>query len=153
MNKLIANLLVAGLVFSVVGTHELCAQEKAKVEQLDKKADSINATAKAPGKLKAAFQSISSETGVPLDQVEHLHKNHPDAGPAGIMLACAMADETKKSAGHFLDSKLSGKGWGAIAQDNKVSVDKLNQRLDHMATYLASAPEKAETSKSTKEKK
>ena len=152
MNKSIATILVAGLVLSV-GAHELLAQDKAKVDELDKKADSINATAKNPGKMKAAFQSISSETGVPVDQVEHLHKNHPDAGPAGIMLACSMADETKKSAGHFLDSRLSGKGWGAIAHDNKVSVDKLNERLDHMATYLASAPEKAENPKNTKEKK
>jgi len=152
MNKAIATLLVAGLVLTV-GTHELRAQNKAKVEELDKKADSINATAKNPGKLKAAFQSISSETGVPLAQVEHLHKNHPDAGPAGIMLACTMADETKKSPGHFLDSRLSGKAWGAIANDNKVPIDKLTQRLDHMATYLASAPEKAENPKTTKEKK
>jgi len=72
MNKSIATLLIAGLIWSV-GNYELNAQNKAEVQELDKKADAINATAKKPGKMKAAFQSISTETGVPLDQVEHLH--------------------------------------------------------------------------------
>ena len=152
MNKSIATLLVAGLVLSVGGL-ELRAQDKAAVERLDKKADSINTLAKKPGKMKTAFQSISTETGVSLDQVEHLHKHPPDAGPAGIMLACTMADETKKSAGHFLDSRLSGKSWGAIAHDNKVSVDKLNERLGHMETYMASAPGQAQTSTNSTPKK
>jgi len=68
------------------------------------------------------------------------------------MLACSMADETKKSAGHFLDSRLSGKSWGAIAQDNKVPIEKLNQRLDRMSTSLASAPENTQSPKNTEKK-
>jgi len=69
------------------------------------------------------------------------------------MLACVIADETKKSPDHYLQSRLSGKSWGAIAHDNKVPVEKLTDRLDHLANYLASAPDKADSSKGSKDKK
>ena len=149
MTKSIATLLVTGLVFNLC-VHELRAQDKAAVEQLDKKADAINAAAKKPGKMKAAYQAISTETGVPLEKVEKLHKDHPEAGPAGLMLACAMAAETKRTPSHFIESRVDGKSWAAIAHDNKVPIEKLTERLDHMSTALASAPAKAENPKEKK---
>jgi hypothetical protein len=149
MTKSITTLLAAGFVFSL-GMLELRAQDKATAEQLDKKADAVNAAAKKPGKMKAAYQSISTETGVPLERVEKLHKEHPEAGPAGLMLACVMAAETKRTPSHFIESRMDGKSWAAIAHDNKVPIEKLTERLDHMSTALASAPIKAENPKEKK---
>jgi hypothetical protein len=149
MIKSMVTFLATGLVFNLC-IQELRAQDKATSAELDKKADAINATAKKPGKMKVAYQSISTETGVPLERVEKLHKEHPEAGPAGLMLACAMAGETKRTPSHYLESHADGKGWAAIAHDNKVPLAKLTERLDHMSTALASAPAKAENPKEKK---
>jgi hypothetical protein len=145
-------LLVAGLLLSL-GVGELRAQDKAAAEQLDKKADALNAAAKKLGKPKATHQCIATETGVSLEKVENLHKNNPEAGPAGLLLAFSMAGETKRTASHFVESRISGKSWGAIAQDNKVPIEKLTEHLDHVMTCLASPPAKAENPKASTEKK
>ena len=143
MTKAIATVLATGLMFNLC-VQELRAQDKAAADQLDKKADTLNAAAKKSGKMTGAYQCIATETGVPLDRVEKLHKDNPEVGPAGLLLAFALAGETKRPASHFVESRTSGKSWGAIAHDNKVSIEKLNQHLDHVTTCITSAPAKAE---------
>jgi hypothetical protein len=146
MKNSIATLLVAGLGLSF-GIIAAPAQDK----ELDRKADAFNAAAKQ--KMKAAYQCISTETGTPVDRIENLHKKNPEVGPAGLLLAFALAGETKQTASHFVESRVAGKSWGAIAHDNKVPVEKLNQHLDHVTSCLSSAPAKTENPKDSKPKK
>lgn len=149
MTKVIATVLVTGLMFNLC-LQELRAQDKAASDQLDKKADTLNAAAKKSGKMTAAYQCIATETGVPLERIEKLHKDNPEAGPAGLLLAFTLAGETKRTASHFVESRTAGKSWGAIAHDNKVPIEKLNQHLDHVTTCITSAPAKAENPKEKK---
>lgn len=114
----------------------LAADHPAKRE-LDDHTTAINELATKGDRMQLALHEISVETGVPLEEVRKMHQNHPDAGPAGIMNACVMADNTKKTPEDFLKKHINGKGWAAIARDNNVPLDKLNERLDRMENALA----------------
>jgi hypothetical protein len=91
--------------------------------------------------MKDAMHDVSVETGVPLDQINHMRDQHPDAGAAGIMIACTIADNAKGSPESYLNRHVNGKGWAAIARDNNVPLEKINTRLDKLEKYLEGAPE------------
>jgi hypothetical protein len=78
------------------------------------------------------LQRISTETGVPLERVREQHKQHPDIGVAGLMLANVMASDTKKRPENFLNQRASGKKWLKIAKEQNVPVERLNERLDRL---------------------
>ena len=81
---------------------------------------------------------MSVETGVPLPQVESLHKHHEDTGPAGVLVACVMADETKRDPDYFIKKHIDGgKNWADIARENKVPIERLNEKLDNLEKALA----------------
>jgi hypothetical protein len=100
-------------------------------DALENRVKQINQDSKREG-INVTLQRISTETGVSLDQVKSLRKNYSDVGPGGLMIACVLADETKKTPEQFLKNHTSGKKWGALARANKVSIDKLTQRLDRL---------------------
>jgi hypothetical protein len=107
-------------------------------EELDARVKKVNRMADQKEAMQPAIRDISIETGVPQERIENMHKHHPDAGPAGIMIACVMAAETKKEPEEFLKHHVEGsKGWAAIARENNVSLDKLSLRLDHLESALA----------------
>lgn len=99
----------------------------------------INRSANSPEMRQAALHNISVETGVPLDRVRAMHERHSDAGVAGIMNACVMADETKRSPEFFLKEHLNGKSWALLARDYNVPLGKLDTRLDHLQNELTPA--------------
>jgi hypothetical protein len=76
-----------------------------------------------------------------MNELQDMHKRHPDAGAAGIMIACVLADNTKKPPEEFLSKHIKGKGWAAIAHDNNVPLEKLNVRLDHLERELTPVKE------------
>ncbi|HET7626369.1 MAG TPA: hypothetical protein VFM25_14015 [Verrucomicrobiae bacterium] len=107
------------------------AADNSAHDALENRINQINQDSKREG-INVTLQRISTETGVSLDQVKSLHKNHSNVGPGGLMIACVLADETRKTPEQFLKNHTNGKNWGALARANNVSIDKLTQRLDRL---------------------
>ncbi len=120
-------LMALGLVFPTL------AADKQDLENRVKQLNSIGAK---PEMQDIAFQRISTETGVPVETVRKQHQRHPNVGVAGLMMANVLADETKKTPEQFLAAHDKGKNWVTIAQQNNVSVDKLNERLERLAKAI-----------------
>ena len=127
MREYVSAIAIAALVAAFAGIGQAQPTER---DELQARVGHINDLAKQPGMMKEVVHSISVETGVPPERVQAMHKDNPDAGVGGIFVACVMADLTTDKPEHFLKARLSGKGWAAIARDNRVPVDKLNARLD-----------------------
>jgi hypothetical protein len=123
-----------------LGITAVHAQPGQKAE-LDDRVRSLNSLADRRGDFRIALHNVSVETGVPMDQLQRMHDQHPDAGPGGIMVACVLADDTKKSPEHFLASHAQGgHSWASIARENNVPLDRLNGRLDRLQDSLQSQP-------------
>ena len=88
--------------------------------------------------MKEAIHDVSVETGVPLEKLQRMHDNHPDAGAAGIMIACTIADSAKGNPETYLSRHINGKGWAAIARENDVPLEKINDRLSKLEHDLGS---------------
>jgi molybdenum cofactor biosynthesis enzyme MoaA len=124
--------------------------EDREADRLNSRVHEVNDAAKKKGMMPVALNAVSVETGVPREQVEELHKRFSDVGPAGLLLSCVLAAETKKQPEYFAKKHNSGDGWGTIARDNKVSPEKLIERLDHVDRALASGTEPRDKDKRRK---
>ena len=71
-----------------------------------------------------------------MEQLQKMRDQHPDAGAAGLMIACVIADNAKGSPEGYLNRHVNGKGWASIARDNNVPLEKINQRLDKLQRDL-----------------
>lgn len=131
------SLLVATVSLGLSGGVARAQGRAAQKDELENRAQTVNALADKHGGMKEAIHDVSIETGVPLEQVQKMHDQHPDAGAAGIMIACVIADNAKGSPNTYLSHHVNGKGWGAIAGDNKVPLDKINARLDKLEHDLS----------------
>jgi hypothetical protein len=129
--------LTAGLARAQGGRSERAAQK----DELDSRALTVNALADKRGGMREAVHTVSVETGVPMEQLQRMRDNHPDAGAAGLMIACVIADNAKGSPETYLSRHVNGKGWAAIARDNNVPLEKINARLDKLERSLASNAE------------
>lgn len=134
MKKAVSNLLIALAVFGS-GLTSVFAADNPAAEKLDNRVQEVNQSGKSEG-LKVALQRISTETGVPLEQVKSMHQRYSEVGPAGLMIACVLANETKKEPEQFVKQHVAGKSWSALARNNNVSLDKLNSRLDRLNTAI-----------------
>ena len=115
----------------------LTAADKEDVDEYENRVSRINAMAEKPGMMNIALQRIATETGVPLEQVRAQHKRHTNMGAAGLMIANVLANETKKAPSEFLTARTEGKKWLAQAREHKVSVDKLNDRLERLQKAMS----------------
>ena len=145
MKRLIWSGLVAVAVLGA-GVAGARADEKT-ADRLNSRVHDVNDAAKKKGMMSEAMHTVSVETGVPREQVEGLHKRFPDVGPAGILIACVMADETKKAPEEFIKKHNSGDGWGTIAREHRVPQEKLIERLDHLDRALTSGTDKRQRDK------
>ena len=136
MRKFMYSLLVAAVSLGVSAGSARGQGKAAEKDELDNRAHTINQLADQHGGMKEAIRDVSIETGVPLEQLQKMHDQHPDAGAAGLMIACVIADNTKKSPEAFLSHHVNGKGWAAIARDSNVSLDKINDRLTRLERDL-----------------
>lgn len=137
--KYLLNLSVISL-FLVSGITTTFGQKAAR-EQLDNHTQEVNKAAKKQG-MELSLQRVATETGVPLDQVQAMHKKYSDTGAGGLLIACVLANETKKAPEDFLKRHASDKSWAAIARDNNVSFDKLNERLTRLENAIGTGNEK-----------
>jgi hypothetical protein len=127
--------IIAGFLFNT-GLNPAMAADKGSQSSLQTRMEEVNSATSNPKKMDTALQRIATETGVPLERVRAMHKNHPNTQAAGIMVSCVLADETKKAPGSFLEQHDSGKSWASIAEANNVSVDKLSARLERLQQSL-----------------
>jgi hypothetical protein len=125
--------VMAGLLFST-GLNPALAADKGSKSNLQSKMEEVNSV--TSGKTDIALQRVATETGVPIERVRAMHKNHPKVQPAGILVACVLADETKKTPGSFMEEHDAGKTWPAIAEENNVSLDKLSARVERLQQAL-----------------
>ena len=108
------------------------AADQDDVEEFEKRVKQLNALAEKPGMDNVALKRISTETGVPLENVRAQHKRHPNIGAGGLMVGNVLSNETGKSTEQFLKQRADGKKWLQMARDNKVPVEKLNERLERL---------------------
>ncbi len=138
MKKLMYTLMVGAVSLGMTaGT--VRAQERAK-DELETRAQTVNQLADRHGGIKDAIRDVSVETGVPEGQLQKMHDSHPDAGAAGLLIACVMADNTKGSPEKYLTQHVNGRGWASIARDNNVPLDKINVKLDNLQHELGGMP-------------
>lgn len=138
MRKWMYNLLVATASLGLTATLAHAQGRAAARDELESRAQTVNSLADKRGGTRDAMHDVSVETGVPLDQIQRMHDQHPDAGAAGIMIACVLADNAKGSPERYLSQHVNGRGWTAIARQNNVPVDKINARLDKLEKDLSS---------------
>ncbi|HWD90992.1 MAG TPA: hypothetical protein VG938_01455 [Verrucomicrobiae bacterium] len=138
MRKIIYGLFVATVSLGL--TAGLARGQTAK-DALETRAHNVNSLADKGGGMKEAMHDVSVETGVPQDQLERMRSQHPDAGPAGILIASVIADNAKGSPEKYLSRHVNGKGWAAIARENNVPLDKIDTKLANVERELGSLPE------------
>jgi hypothetical protein len=148
MQKWIYSLLVAvlslGLTAGIANGQPRGTRDEdrgSQRDELESRAHTVNALAEKRGGMREAVHTVSVETGVPQEQLERMRDRHPDAGAAGLMIACVIADNAKGSPEGYLSRHINGKGWAAIARDNNVPLEKINVRLDKLERSLASNAE------------
>jgi hypothetical protein len=130
--------IAAGILFNT-GLNPAMAADKSATDSLQTKMEQLNTATSSSEKMDTALQRIATETGVPIERVRAMHKNHPNTHAAGILAACVLADETKKSPDTFLKQHDAGKDWSSIAEANNVSVDKLSARMERLQQSLNEA--------------
>lgn len=136
MKKLMYTLLAATISFGLTA-NVARGQERARERgELDNRAQTVNDLASRRGGTRDALHDVSVETGVTIDRVQRMHNDHPNAGAAGIMIACVLADNTKSSPNQFLDQHKNGQSWASIARQNNVPLDKINAKLDNLEHEL-----------------
>jgi hypothetical protein len=139
MTKLFA-IATTALVFALI-TPAFAADE-ADVEEFERRVGRINTMAEKPGMKDTALQRISTETGVPIENVRNQHKRHPETGITGLLIANVLANETKKAPAVFLKQHAGGKKWLTLARENNVTLDKLNDRLERFQKAVSGGDKK-----------
>ncbi len=131
-----ATMVVALMLGSGLGRAG-AAQGDATVRHLQRGAVQVDELAnKSPAKLQAALHTISSETGMPHDQIVAQHAAHPKATVGQLLFVNAVGAETKKDPESLLKELESGKTWRAIARENNVPLDKLSVHYDNVIKSL-----------------
>jgi hypothetical protein len=140
MRKLMYSLMVATVSLGLTAGSALGQSRGSQKDELETRAHDVNALADKHGGMREAVHSVSVETGVPQEQLQKMRDQHPDAGAAGLMIACVIADNAKGSPERYLDRHVNGKGWASIARENNVPLDKINGRLDKLQRDLEGMP-------------
>ena len=113
------------------------AEQKAT---LDTHARTINqATKSNPTLQKVAFQQISKETGVSVEQLRQQDKNHPDASATSLLLGTLIAKQSGAKFGDLMRAREGGKHWAEIAKARNVEIDPLVKKSAQLAETLRSA--------------
>ena len=102
MKKLMYTLLAATVSFGLTAGWARGQERAREREELDNRVQTVNDLASRRGGMRDALHNVSVETGVPMDRVQRMHDDHPNAGAAGIMIACVLADNTKGSPNRYL---------------------------------------------------
>jgi hypothetical protein len=132
---MVAGLLCTGLLLGL-GVQALKADDKEDSEKLKQPVQRVNDSAKKAG-VGQALHGVSVETGVPQEDVESLHKHYADEKVANVMIACVLADQTKRAPEDFMKRHKDGKSWPELAHENRVPVGLIAERLDRLDNHLS----------------
>ena len=127
MKTFSSTLVVTSLAMTLAGT--VFGAESASRQSFENQIRSLNQASATNHAERTTLHGVSVETGVPEDKVLQMHKNNPKTGPAGIFVACVIADHTKKDPETYVKQAAAGKAWAAIAQENNVPLDQIQERL------------------------
>ena len=105
--------------------------------QLHQLQQQINDGTKTTQQWETAMHTISVQTGVPRDQLRTLRQNYPTVEPSAVLISGVLADETKKAPEAFLKQHIAGQTWVQIAKNNKVPLEKIDERLQRIQQALA----------------
>ena len=111
-------------------------ETRADKKDFEARGHELNSTVSRNHAETDALHGVSVETGVPEEKVRAMHKNHPKVGPAGILIACTISDETKQDPAVYIKRFEDGKNWTAQARDNHVPLEKIDARLDHLQSFI-----------------
>lgn len=140
MRKIIYSLLVASVSLGLSVSFAQGQERRGERDELESRAHDVNSLADRHGGMRDAIHNVSVETGVPVEQLQRMHDSHPDIGPAGLLIASVMADNTKERPEHFLNQHVNGRGWGSIARENNVPLEKVNEKLANLERELNQLP-------------
>jgi len=136
MKNVILTLVVASMMMTLAGTSRADDRNRATKEDLDDRIHSLNETAKKNHAENAAMHGISVETGVPMEKLRAIVERRK-VSPAGLMVACVIADNTKEDP-EYVVRKASSKTWAALVREYGVPYDKVERRLARLETYIRS---------------
>jgi len=154
MRKSIYQLLIAGVLIAATGSLQAQTtarerrdrereqvrdreQMRADAAMLDQRTKELNSTTRGD-RYDYALKTVSIETGVPEDRVRKLARAHPNR-VADILNACVLADSTKKDPEDHYRERADGKSWAELANQYRVPVEKLTERLDHLDRAMGRA--------------
>jgi len=106
---------------------------------IDKRARAINTLDNRVVTRRAGMDAIAKETGVSVPTLQAQHRQHQDIGTAGLLMANAIAAQTKRPAGTYLRQAAEGKPWERIAADSGVDINELDAKLARVEEAMRSA--------------
>ncbi|HXT13306.1 MAG TPA: hypothetical protein VN873_17245 [Candidatus Angelobacter sp.] len=133
MKGWILTLLVAAV--SLGFTAEF-AQGQPGRNDLDLRAHRINSMAFRSGSRGRALRIVSDETGIPMRRLQDMDARNPAAGPAGLMIASVLANNTRNAPEQFVNRHANGRSWTTMAVNNNVPINRVNARLDRLERSL-----------------
>ena len=106
---------------------------------LDKRARTINTLDNKTATRRVGLDAIAKETGVSVATLQAQHRQHQEIGTAGLLMANAIAAQTKRPAGAYLRQAAEGKPWVRIAADSGVNINELDAKLARVEEAMRDA--------------
>lgn len=103
---------------------------------LNKRIEDLDAMGRHPEVRDRVFSRLYRGAGIPISALESQEKAHPEAGIGGMMIANIIAKLGRISVEQVYAEHKAGKSWGEIANERKVGVADL---LDKVSDYSAAA--------------
>jgi hypothetical protein len=96
---------------------------------IDKRTKAVNTLDNKEATRRAGLEAIAKETGVGVPALQMQHREHQNIGTAGLLMANAIAAQTKRPPGNYLRQHEQGKSWERIAADQGVNLEELDAKL------------------------
>jgi hypothetical protein len=106
---------------------------------LDKRVHAINTLDNRAGVRRAGLTAIASETGVSVATLQKQQREHQEVGTAGLLMANAIAAQSKRPVGVLFRQHAEGKPWERIAADHQVNLEELDAKLSRVETVMRNA--------------
>jgi hypothetical protein len=106
---------------------------------IDKRTKAVNTLDNKEATRRAGLEAIARETGVTVATLQTQHREHQNIGTAGLLMANAIAAQTKRPPGNYLRQHEQGKSWERIAADQGVNIEDLDAKLARVEQAMRGA--------------
>jgi uncharacterized protein (DUF433 family) len=103
---------------------------------LNKRVEDLDAMGRHPEVRDRVFARLYRRADIPIAALESQEKAHPEAGVGGMLVANGIAKVSRTPVEQIYSEHKAGKSWGQIANERKVSVADL---LERVSDYTAAA--------------